>query len=408
MDNNVQGQYRKEFGAAQEMPVNLYDLGYSFVHACERMFGVSKDNVKLVKNPEVIDEKLYIPSIRDGVVARIPYRFRGAVEWFDGKLSHVVGSEKASQFSTNRRSLKIRGIAYQFPSGRTGEPKFSAFYRAQLNEMYVRVGDGYDPSAFVEEMMQVAATNRRGVEIDDKREVKTGFNCKDHTGRYGMSLTSGYGSLLCNRYFSEDGYKPPCDDSYFCCLATPYNVNYGEREIKANLEFSIAAMIEQIVGREKMEKMFFSSDHYVEKDNHKPYTNEEPSALIDELLQYDSIENVRKFLQDLDAYSNNDLGQANNLLEKVSEWFYIKQKQTGDYARDGSFHSEAFYTFQNTIPNAIVYHANNGAYVRQDLIKDNIRRRAEARAEITMYVNAINNRPGFPKATAPEIYHRAM
>ncbi len=361
----------------EETRVGLKDVKNSLVYAYKSLIeGIKKNSQFNLKfKPRKEGNTLYYPNIRDNAGNHDYGIFENEVRDFETVLDEKVGRNNCTLLVANLESLKIRGLVFQLPTEITGEIKFSSFYSAQNNEMLVRVGKKYNYSALIEELMMVAGTNRR----TSSEEVKTGFNHKDYRIRYGMGLTSGYASVLCYRYFQQKGYRPDYGQTPFFCMAAPYNVNYtAEKEIPVNLEFCIASMIEQIVGKETMENMFFTANS---------------NKLIEELGKYDSIDNVRRFLIELDEYKSNTPELAHHLLLTVSQWFYIKQVRERQSLSEGFHSPNSLLEFQSKIPNFYSYEGN--VY---PIDKTKLREEAKVYGEQALITFEKNNTPGFPRA----------
>lgn len=116
----------------------------------------------------------------------------------------------------------------------------------------------------------------------------------------GNGINEGYTELICRRYFDSDRY------SY-------------------TAEVKIANNLEKIVGKEKMEQLFFNADLY---------------NLIEELCKYDSRENILKFIMNIDFISTviDDSWMRDRFIKKLKnslrfinlcmlKWYVLKQKE---------------------------------------------------------------------------------
>lgn len=389
----------------QQISVKIRDLGYSFIHAFKR-FVENKTTFSLKRESRYTNSKTTINSIKDPVISDIPERFKGIVALFKEKINKVKGEELSNLFNVNWENLKIRGLAYQLPEEIVGEEKYDASYDCDENEIFVRVGKKYNPNAFLEQLMLVAGTNRRHYN-GDKPEAKTGFVQNEYKNKYGISLTNGYAKLLCYRYFRQFGYKPThreppfvCDLSIYSVLTNGREINYiNDRSVPVDLEFAIAGMIEQIVGREKMEAMFFNAD--ARNNNLDPHFDYVSSSLISELSKYDDTTSIRIFLEQLDAYSKGQTMDAFELLTKVYEWFFRNQLMNGVKINYSPYSNSerSIYEFNNKIPNQYPHYDERTGLIFPYTLKEDIKCRAINRWEMFGEKRAMgNSAPGFPKA----------
>lgn len=136
--------------------------------------------------------------------------------------------------------------------------------------------------------------------------------------KIGVGINEGYTQFLTERYFEEENSN----------IKGAYP-----------LEVKLAEALEQIVGKEKMESLFFKADLY---------------GLIQELKQYDSEENIMKFISGVDFLHNHfydkrslplEKGMIVNSLRSVSN-FLIRtySKKLKQELESGLINTELFYT----------------------------------------------------------------
>lgn len=117
--------------------------------------------------------------------------------------------------------------------------------------------------------------------------VFSGFNQRLGKKNIGVGINEGYTQLLTERYFGE---------SKEVMLAYKYEKNIAER-------------LETIIGKEKMESLYFNANLY---------------GLIQELTQYENENNIMQFINDFDFLSNHLL--ETHLLSSEKNMFTSKLK----------------------------------------------------------------------------------
>ena len=389
----------------EEIPADLISKGYGMIHVGNTLINPLKKIMRLLlirDNKERLAKTPIMPR------SPLSSNFKDIISIFEECMKKAIGEEKCALLTDNCSSLKMQGINLQMLGKNMQKKLFPAYYSPNNNVLVIKVGEGYDRSAIIGELMTVACTNRRSGENDtrnrERSQVKKGFEREDSIEKksYGRELTTGYASLLSQRYFGSI-YTPPYCDKPFYCMTGFYSSEYSISEIPVDLNYCIAAMIEQIVGREKMEAMFFSADYYDTRKNGNKYPEDSPSALIDELSKYDSIQNIRNLLISLDEFDPSKPQEGINIIKKVCEWAYIKQVKT---------HSDDMPAFYSTVPlgyyNTSIYEIEKEQdpqirrekeeKAKEKFDKKKIQAEAKGSGMFTLSSNEINSQPGFPKA----------
>lgn len=144
------------------------------------------------------------------------------------------------------------------------------------------------------ELFHVASTG-----IDKNGDVFSGFSqCIRDRAFIGSGIDEGYTELLTNRYFYKD-----CVDKFYI------------------FESLVMSLVEDIIGREKMEKLYFQGNLY---------------GLIEELKKYSSEKEIRLFIRNVDFY--------NNLSISSRYLYFYKDELMTSLNEIGSYLFKVFYT----------------------------------------------------------------
>lgn len=155
--------------------------------------------------------------------------YRPAVELFVRRLEEVKPNFDFYLLKRNVKTMTIKSKI--FFKGEKIEDLL-AFYCFRANEINLSAGNIF--SSIYHELMHMASTDAFGV-----YDLFCGFSQINYLRSVGCSFNEGYTELLTERYFFDQGI----DYSY-------------------SIEVMIAKMAEKIVGREKMEELFFKADLY--------------------------------------------------------------------------------------------------------------------------------------------------
>lgn len=180
----------------------------------------------------------------------------------------ILSSDKnidLTNFKNNLKTLKIKSI--KACEGEVGI-SVDALYDYYNNTIYY--GLLSKTRVLSHELLHMAST----VYDDNNKDVKyMGFGQNKHNFEIGMGLTEAYTELLSKRYFgSEENDKVVCD-SYV-------------------VEMAFANALEKIIGKKEMLKYYFTTDL---------------KGLINELKKYNYIEEVMKFIKNVDEINNDTL-----------------------------------------------------------------------------------------------------
>lgn len=179
-------------------------------------------------------------------------KIQNIVDIFEAKFPR----ENKHIINRNLASLKIDKMKVSVWA-RLWNQYFDAAYCPKINTIKL----GQNPKDLSHEMLHLAST------YYDGKNLHSGFAFqrkeKGKLNEIGRGITEGYTSLLDLRYFQGDDKK---EDGY-------------------SIERNTAVILDMIIGRRKMQEMYFNADGY---------------SLVEELKEYDTEENVFKFLRSLD------------------------------------------------------------------------------------------------------------
>lgn len=151
------------------------------------------------------------------------------------------------------------------------------FYDGFENHIEVRIDYIY---ALYHELFHLASCRRCGNNLFSGFRIR---NCKTKSS-VGTGINEGYTELLTQRYFNNEWTFNFLESRYGKINADKINRNYYI------FQLLIASKLETVVGKEKMEELYLSSDLY---------------GLVSELSQYASKKSIRKFISNMDFLHKN-------------------------------------------------------------------------------------------------------
>ena len=329
LKNNHDSNYVKD------SELRLADIGNSLIVTFYPLIELVRNHREKVRvqRQATIDETVYglsspISPIKDKPGNERTKRFYGEMKDFSTILEKRVGEDKCKNFLNNIKSIKVYGVLFQ-PDCPFGLPeKISERYIPKYNELFVLVGKKFDYSSLLDGFMQVACRNSLG-------SGEMGFNYIYNGVEYGTALTSGYMSLLNLRYFYEKGYKSPDIYNYFVFNRTERNDNYSQDQtVHVSIEQCVAALIEEIVGAERMQEYFFGakSRDFIE-------------TVLPEFEFVDSQEKVRYLLAKLDNFPKFRPEVYGEIIFTVCKWFSAKHLK-----QRGMIPPEDLFSFKSKLP----------------------------------------------------------
>ena len=253
--------------------------------------------------------KKIIDKLRD-----ISYRYNEKVDYssylsyFDNVVSYYFPSELLDNYRRNISTLVINRLHFQIGDFlKVG--RFYGRYNDKYNYIQIDADEESKVSLF-HELFHLAS--------NDMKRYNVGLSFNNGMGR---ALTEGYTDLLTERYFGNAGYKR----SYY-------------------IESTYASLLEQIVGKEFMERCYLTAD---------------VRSLILELEKYDSMDNILCFINELDNYNSDE-----QLMIKKQKNFNMAYFLINSYIRKKVFNGENIFDLSvkrdildyiNKIPKSITY-----------------------------------------------------
>ncbi len=259
------------------------------------------------------------------------------IEKFIEVLTTHFSPEDLTRFYNNMDSIDIKIISkkrfQQVSQNQPNTKKNLGEYYPTCNSMLL-VEEDYNKVIY-HKLFHVASSN-----FDMENRVSfLGFSQSRLEGgtNVGEPLNEGYTELMTNRYFF-----PSTESKYY------------------KYEVRVASQIEEIVGQEKMEKLYLNANLY---------------GLIKELEKYASSDNIKIFLDNLEyVYSNYNKSELHhsvrrniyNIIEEI-ETFLYETKLNKIYITNQSLHTkeeymQEFLTQKDTI-SKIVIEKPNGTYI---------------------------------------------
>lgn len=296
------------------MVKGMSNLSLSTIVLYEELIIYLLDNKKLKLTNKVMNKITKInKKIRESNDSRDNYD--AFINFFERVIRNRFSNELLHNFDDNIEDLKVFCIPFQLGDFLKSIIKYAGKYNPIKNIMFISK-DKESIYSIYHELFHMASTNRM---ITDY--VQTGFMAAKDNMRTGDGLNEGYTDLLAHRYFEMAGFK-----------------------IAYILECQYAKMLEKIVGREKMENYYISSD---------------PAGLIKELEKYDSHDNIIDFIKLLDVINNPKdssdvrIGKINEVTKTLILWYTRKLFLEGENLQDPTIR-DMISSFALEIPAKIV------------------------------------------------------
>ena len=217
----------------------------------------TKNTQKVLMTPEIIEKHSDVDKTRLS-------KFRNALVYsiFIEKLNKMFSRSNLKNFYNNINSLKIGTNPIGHIDG------IEAYYKPENNTIYF-CRNGYNIEIVFHELLHMAST------ICKNGMVYCGFSQKKKYSRkvIGAGLTEGYTQLLTRRMYK---------DTY---------------EYRYYTEVEIAKIIETIIGKEKMENLYFNANL---------------KWLVEELSKYSDEQETLKFIKRLDFITKYETNKENN------------------------------------------------------------------------------------------------
>lgn len=250
------------------------------IYVPKRYFGIPlkiNRDYKSLKSDKVMR---IIPNFNDVYMLRIvdfdriesiDY-FKDAVKNFINVLEKKIPKENLSNFYYNINTFSIGELKNDIKQRRR-----VGFYNGFDNHLKVRIDYIY---AIYHELFHLASCRYYG------NNLFSGFRITNSKSKssIGIGINEGYTQLLTERYFNNDRTINFLENKYGKINADKVNRNYY------SFQLLIASKLENIVGKEKMEKLYLSSNLF---------------GLVSELCQYASKEDVKKFITNMDFLHGN-------------------------------------------------------------------------------------------------------
>lgn len=275
------------------MAKDLSDISLSIVNLYEDFIDYLAENekIKISRIPMLKNIKLN-KSIKDNNLSNA--RFIEFVKYFEYILRRRFPEELLNNFNDNMTDFKIYSICFQLGDFLKVRGKFAGRYNPINNTIIINIKDEESFYSIYHELFHMASTNRM---ITDR--IQTGFFVRHKGMPIGRGINEGYTDLLSYRYFGNAGLK----------------IGYP-------LEYQYVRALEQVVGQEKMENFYITSN---------------PNGLVHDLEKYDSMDNIIDFIKLLDnVNSMNDnkdvtISVRYNILTKyLIKWFIRKTIMNGE------------------------------------------------------------------------------
>ena len=223
-------------------------------------------NTKIDVKPHIITERKY-----DNI--SVPNnKYEKEVNTFIKVIKQEINNDNLNIMYNNFNNLKFVDDYENIPENA------QAFYKPSSNSIYIK----NNTSTIYHELMHAASTY---TDIENGI-LNSGFAQLIDLTEYAKGLNDAYSQLLTERYFDKE------------CL----HLNIREKDF--------LKILEQIVGQEKMEGLYFRADL---------------KGLIDELSKYSDVNDVNKFIKLLDYYYymlfNPNLINS-KILQKEQEIYY--------------------------------------------------------------------------------------
>lgn len=259
-----------------------------------------KNKVEILKPPtiKIVEHKDF--KTEDKILKEL-------VDSFTKILEDTLPKEKLYLFRNNISTLKIEyknmihGLLSNMFNRNTKAQYFldeNKIAMLPLNKKFLGYSVDYNTEDFIEdlyhELLHVSSTI-----LDKKRNIAfSGFSQIGNSMPIGIALDDGYTELLLYRLF-----------------------NVNKEYLTYKYEIIMSSLIEQIIEKEKMKKLYFNANLY---------------GLTKELQKYNTKENIIKFIEDLDSiyvleehkkYRKDIIYYHNEITEFIVETYLNKLKK---------------------------------------------------------------------------------
>ena len=221
----------------------------------------SNDIVKI----KMVPSKDYkVGNVDDSFIESIEY-YANIVFNFIETIEKKFPKETLSNFYNNINSITIEEVKQII-----GKKDATGFYDFFYNKIGLKENQ---IASIYHELFHMSSTRKVG------KVYYCGFAIYDKDDSYGIGLNEGYTQLMTERYFENDRTLNFLERNYGI-------INHKHAVGKSySLQTFIAFKVEQIIGKDKMEKM---------------YLNANPYGLREELMKYASKAEINKFILNLD------------------------------------------------------------------------------------------------------------
>ena len=325
------------------MSYKFSDLSVSAIDLYEEFLNYLATNNKLkIKRVPLLGRTKLAKKIREKNISK--ERFAEFLSYFEQVLRYNFRGDLLHNFEDNIEDLEIDSTCFQLGDFLKKVNKYDGLYDIKKNKMYINIKDKSEINCIYHELFHLATTNRMITS-----HLQTGFRVIRNGRSIGLGLNEGYTDLMAYRYFGHVGYVPG------------YPVLYR-----------YAAALEQIVGKERMEPYYLSSN---------------PQALVNQLSRYDSTDNIIMFLQLLDGVV--DLkeevpvegNRMNSITSILLKWYVRKAIMDGENIYDPNVRSRILnYAWQ--LPSKIILNNGRVLNININALLDNV-------------VNEIMQSPGY-------------
>lgn len=244
------------------MDKNLSDISLSVINLYEELVDYLVDNNKIKVSRKHYGKTTKIgDKIRKSNRSNI--RFSEFIKYFDFVLRKRFPEELLHNYEDNIENFRIYSTCFQLGDFFKKKNKYAGRYNVNNNTIVINIKDEEIFYSIYHELFHMASTNRM---ITDR--MQTGFFEYKNGLATGKGLNEGYTDYLANRYFADVGFR----------IGYPLEIKY-------------VGALEQIVGQEKMENLYITSN---------------PGGLVNELEKYDTTSNIIHFVRLLDYASNSN------------------------------------------------------------------------------------------------------
>ncbi len=315
------------------MDFNISDVSLSFINLYEEYIDylVASKKLKVKRVPKYGHTKLY-KKIRENNQSK--KRFEQFLYYFEKVLRSNFRPEFLHNFDDNIEDLELISLCFQLADLFKRCQKYGGMYDVKKNKMFINIKDGKEYLSIYHELFHLASTNRMITS-----HIQTGFRVVRKGIDIGKGLNEGYTDLMAYRYFGNVGYLP----------------GYPTM-------FSYSLALEQIVGRERMEQYYLTSN---------------PNALVNDLQRYDSMDNIVEFIKLLDYTMDlNDsiaveANRANSITEFLLKWYVRKAILDGENIYDPKVKNRII-SYANQLPSKIEYSSSNSIKININAILDKV------------------------------------